>query len=122
MIRDTGLGSRLWRIAVWAITILFVVNLLAMIATVVINSFASRWLGTWLPLGATTRWYMAAWDEFQLQEVLIVTFQVVFAVVAISGLLGVTAAYALARRDFPGKRAIMLVFLLPLMVPPRPIW
>jgi putative spermidine/putrescine transport system permease protein len=118
MIRDTGLGSRLWRIAVWAITILFVVNLLAMIATVVINSFASRWLGTWLPLGATTRWYMAAWDEFQLQEVLIVTFQVVFAVVAISGLLGVTAAYALARRDFPGKRAIMLVFLLPLMVPP----
>jgi putative spermidine/putrescine transport system permease protein len=118
MIRDTGLASRLWRIAVWAVTILFIVNLLAMIATVVINSFASRWLGTWLPLGATTRWYMAAWDEFQLQEVLIVTFQVVFAVVAISGLLGVTAAYALARRDFPGKRAIMLVFLLPLMVPP----
>jgi putative spermidine/putrescine transport system permease protein len=118
MIRDTGLASRLWRIAVWAVTILFIVNLLAMIATVVINSFASRWLGTWLPLGATTRWYMAAWEEFQLQEVLIVTFQVVFAVVAISGLLGVTAAYALARRDFPGKRAIMLVFLLPLMVPP----
>jgi putative spermidine/putrescine transport system permease protein len=118
MIRDTGLASRLWRIAVWAVTILFVVNLLAMIATVVINSFASRWLGTWLPVGATTRWYAAAWDEFQLHEVLIVTFQVVFAVVAISGLLGVTAAYALARRDFAGKRAIMLVFLLPLMVPP----
>ena len=118
MIRDTGLGSRLWRIAVWAATILFVVNLLAMIATVVINSFASRWLGTWLPIGATTRWYVSAWEEFQLHEVLIDTFQVVFAVVAISGLLGVTAAYALARRDFPGKRAIMLVFLLPLMVPP----
>ena len=28
------------------------------------------------------------------------------------------AAYTLARRDFPGKRALMLLFLLPLMVPP----
>ena len=28
------------------------------------------------------------------------------------------AAYALARRDFPGKRLVMLLFLLPLLVPP----
>ena len=28
------------------------------------------------------------------------------------------AAYTLARRDFRGKRALMLLFLLPLMVPP----
>ena len=38
--------------------------------------------------------------------------------VLISGLLGVPAAYALARRDFPGKRLVMLLFLLPLLVPP----
>ena len=36
----------------------------------------------------------------------------------LSGLLGVPAAYALARRDFPGKRLVMLLFLLPLLVPP----
>ena len=36
----------------------------------------------------------------------------------LSVLLGVPAAYALARRDFPGKRLVMLLFLLPLMVPP----
>ena len=118
MIRDTGIGSRLWRIAVWATTILFVVNLLAMIASVVTNSFATRWLGTWLPVGYTTRWYGSAWDEFQLNDVLLVTFEVVFTVVVVSGLLGVTAAYAMARRDFPGKRLVMLVFLLPLLVPP----
>ena len=46
------------------------------------------------------------------------TFQIVFAVVALSGLLGVPAAYALARRDFPGKKLVMLLFLLPLLVPP----
>ena len=34
------------------------------------------------------------------------------------GLIGVPAAYALARRDFPGKRLVMLLFLLPLLVPP----
>ncbi|AWN50734.1 ABC transporter permease subunit [Methylobacterium sp. 17Sr1-1] len=118
MIRDTGLGSRLWRMAVWSVTLLFCLNLLAMIAAVVLNSFATRWLGTWLPLGFTTRWYAAAWDEFQLGDVLVVTLQVVFLVVFLSGLLGVTAAYALARRDFPGKRLVMLVFLLPLLVPP----
>jgi len=30
----------------------------------------------------------------------------------------VMTAYALARRDFPGKRAIVLLFLLPLLIPP----
>ena len=82
------------------------------------SSFAARWLGTWLPSGFTTRWYASAWDEFQLGDVLTVTFEVVFAVVAIAGLLGVPAAYAMARREFPGKRLVMLLFLLPLLVPP----
>jgi len=83
-----------------------------------VSSFATRWLGTWLPVGWTTRWYSSAWDEFQLGDVLSVTFQIVFLVVFLSGLLGVPAAYALARREFPGKRFVMLLFLLPLLVPP----
>ena len=49
---------------------------------------------------------------------LIVTFQIVFTVVALSGLLGITAAYAMARRNFPGRSLVMLLFLLPLLVPP----
>ncbi|MBZ6076624.1 ABC transporter permease [Microvirga puerhi] len=118
MIRDTTLGAKLWAAAVWALVAFFVINLLAMIGTVVTSSFATRWLGTWLPIGWTTRWYASAWSEFQLGDVLIVTFQVVGMVVLISGALGVTAAYALARRDFPGKRLLVLLFLLPLLIPP----
>ena len=118
MIRDTSIGARLWTTAVWVVVGFFVLNLLAMIATVIIDSFATRWLGTWLPAGWTTRWYSAAWSEFQLYDVLTVTFQIVFLVVALSGLIGVPAAYALARRDFPGKKLVMLLFLLPLLVPP----
>jgi len=85
---------------------------------VVLNSFATRWLGSWAPAGLTSHWYSSSWSEFQLGDVLVVTFEIVFAVVAISGILGVAAAYALARRDFPGKRFVMLLFLAPLVIPP----
>ncbi|SFI51094.1 putative spermidine/putrescine transport system permease protein [Bosea sp. OK403] len=118
MVADTRLSTKLWAAANWAVIGFFLLNLLAMIATVVTSSFASRWLGTWFPAGWTIRWYSAAWAEFQLDEVLSVTFQIVFLVVLLSGLIGVPAAYALARREFPGKRLVMLLFLLPLLVPP----
>ena len=111
-------AGRLWIVAVWAAVILFIVNLLAMIAAVVTSSFATRWLASWFPAGWTTRWYFSAWSEFQLDDLLIVTVEVVFAVVAISGIFGVPAAYALARREFPGKKAVTLLLLLPLLVPP----
>ena len=118
MIRDTTIGAKLWATAVWVIVGFFILNLLAMIATVILDSFATQWLRTWLPIALTTKWYTSAWSEFQLTQVLIVTFEIVFAVVALAGLLGVTAAYAMARRNFPGKRLVMLLFLLPLLVPP----
>jgi len=118
MIRDTTVGAKLWAAAIWTLVGIFVLNLLAMIGSVVTSSLATRWLGTWFPSGVTTRWYTSAWDEFQLGDVLTVTFEIVFLVVFLSGLLGVPAAYALARRDFPGKRLVMLLFLLPLLVPP----
>jgi len=112
------IGERLWSLAIWALVIFFIVNFLAMIAAVLVSSFSTRWLGTWLPPDYTTRWYVSAWKEFQLDDVLVVTFEVVGAVVLLSGLLGVPAAYALARREFPGKRFIVLLFLLPLLIPP----
>jgi putative spermidine/putrescine transport system permease protein len=118
MIRDTSVLSKLWITVVWLVTGFFVLNVLAVITAVVVSSFGTRWLGTWFPDGFTTRWYAAAWAEFQLDQVLLVTFQVVFAVVILSGFLGVTAAYAMARRDFPGKKIVLLIFLLPLLVPP----
>ena len=118
MNKNVSIASRMWIAGVWLMTGLFVVNLLAMIATVITNSVGTRWLRTWLPSGWTFSWYSAAWEEFQLSEVLTVTFQVVFLVVGLTALIGVPAAYALARRNFPGKRFVMLLILLPLLVPP----
>jgi len=61
---------------------------------------------------------MPAWSEFQLGPILLVTAQAAVAVVALSLVLGLPAAYALARLNFPGKRLVLLAFLLPLLVPP----
>ena len=110
--------QRLWAFGVWLVMAFFVVNLLALIGAVVTSSLATRWLGTWFPAGWTFKWYVSAWSEFQLVDVLGVTFEIVGLVVLISGLIGVPAAYVLARREFPGKRFVTLLFLLPLLVPP----
>ena len=115
---ERTIGERVWAGAVWVFVGFFVLNVVAMIAAVITSSFATRWLRSWLPSGWTLNWYGSAWSEFQLGDVLLVTFQVVALVVVLSGVLGVPAAYALARREFPGKKLLLLMFLIPLLVPP----
>jgi putative spermidine/putrescine transport system permease protein len=103
---------------VWGAVIFFFVNLAGVIGSVLVSSFGTRWFDTWLPQGWTTRWYGAAWTEFSLLQVLTVTVEVSLLVVGISVLIGVPAAYVLARRAFPGRRLLYLVFLLPILMPP----
>ena len=110
--------DRLWRASIWLVMGFFLLNVVFLIVTVAVNSVATRWFNTPLPSGFTLHWYGQAWDEFQLAHILIVTLEVVGAVVVLSILLGVPAAYALARARFPGKKAAMLLILLPMMVPP----
>src|SRR4029077_5596247 len=86
------LGERLWSTAMVVLIVFFVVNVFGVITSVTVSSFATRWLGTWLPSGSTPRWYSAAWAEFQLDEVLLVTMEIVFIVVALSIVIGVPAA------------------------------
>lgn len=114
----TPLRDRVWHGLIWGVIAFFLVNVGMMILAVGTNSFATRWLGTWLPEGYTPQWYVSAWKEFQLSHVLVVTVIVVFAVVFLSLLIGVPAAYVLARKNFKGKQLLTLLFLLPLMVPP----
>jgi putative spermidine/putrescine transport system permease protein len=110
--------ERAWSALLLGTMTLFVVNIGFMVAAVATSSFARRWLGTWLPEGYTTSWYAAAWKEFQLGSILWVTTEVVFAVVFLSLVIGVPAAYVLARKEFPGKKLVVLLFLLPLIIPP----
>lgn len=106
------------RWAAWIAMAFFAINLFATIGSVLSSSFATQWFDSWLPAGWTTQYYGVAWNDFQLGDILKVTLQVAFTVVAVALIIGTPAAYALARRDFPGKRALLLCFLLPIMVPP----
>ena len=115
---QTHWGARMWNAAVVGVMTFFLINVGLIVASVATSSIARRWFNTWLPDGFTASWYLAAWKEFQLGSVLIVTVQIVLAVVVLAVLIGVPAAYALARREFPGKRLLMGLFLLPLMIPP----
>ena len=110
--------ARFWSGAVLGMMTFFLVNVALIVASVATSSFAKRWFNTWLPDGFTTNWYVDAWKEFQLASVLLVTVQIVLAVVVLAMVVGVPAAYALARREFAGKRLLMGLFLLPLMIPP----
>ena len=97
-----SLGGRLWSTVMVVLIAFFVVNVFGVITSVTVSSFATRWLGTWLPSGWTTRWYRAAWAEFQLDEVLLVTMEIVLIVVA----LGLIEWMARTGRLMPQARAL----------------
>jgi putative spermidine/putrescine transport system permease protein len=103
---------------VWGVVAFFLVNLAGVVGSVLVSSFGTRWFGTWLPEGFTTHWYADAWRSFGLFDVVVVTLQVSLLVVLISVVIGVPAAYVLARRSFPGKKLVYFAFLLPILVPP----
>lgn len=102
----------------WALVIFFFVNLAGVVGSVLVNSFGDHWFDAWWPSGFTTKHYQTAWSDFGLLHVLLVTLQVSLLVVVVSVLLGVPASYVLARRTFPAKRVVMLLFMLPVLLPP----
>ncbi|MBM0236549.1 ABC transporter permease subunit [Micromonospora sp. ATA32] len=103
---------------IWGAVIFFFLNLLGIVGSVLVSSFGRQWFDTWLPEGFTATWYSDAWNQFTLGQVILVTLEVSLLVVGLSLLIGVPAAYVLARRSFPGKRAAYVVFLLPILMPP----
>ncbi|HEX6514359.1 MAG TPA: ABC transporter permease [Nocardioidaceae bacterium] len=123
--RDSTLGEKAaatrrhwWAILLWLVVGFFFVNLLLLVASVIVDSLGTRWFDTWLPQGFTIHWYADAWHDFGLSSVMLVTLEVALAVIVLSILIGVPASYALARREFPGKKLVMVLFVLPILVPP----
>lgn len=95
----------------------FLIMLAGVVGSVLLSSFATRWLNTWLPESFTPSWFSQAWREFSLTQVLLVTFEIAGIVVIVTLVIAIPAAYVLARQDFPGKRLLTILFLLPVVVP-----
>lgn len=103
---------------VWAGIAAFFIFLAGIISSVVVDSFGKPWFDTWLPETFTLDWYTGAWERFNLSQIVLVTLGASFTVVVLSILIGVPAAYVLARRDFPFKKLVTVLFLLPVLMPP----
>lgn len=103
---------------VWAGIAAFFIFLVGIVVSVLVDSFGKQWFTTWLPEQWTLGWYAEAWDRFDLTRIIGVTLLVAFSVVALSVLIGLPASYVLARSRFPGKQVVMLLFLLPILIPP----
>jgi putative spermidine/putrescine transport system permease protein len=103
---------------VWAGTAAFFIFLIGILISVVVDSLGTSWFTNWLPQGFTTSWYTSAWDTFGMTHIIGVTLLVALTVIVVSVAVGVPAAYMLARRSFPFKKAVTLLFLLPVLMPP----
>jgi putative spermidine/putrescine transport system permease protein len=102
----------------WVAAGCFVAVILGVLASVVVQSFATTWRGGWWPAGLTATWYGRAWSSTGMSQALANTAQAGIAVVVIALLAGVPAGYLLARRAFPGRSVVMLLMLLPIILPP----
>jgi putative spermidine/putrescine transport system permease protein len=114
-IRSGGAGGGAFVYAAVALVMLVVGGILV---SVVLDSVATSWFGGWLPDGYTDRWFRAAVTDFDLPQLLVATATITIAVAALGLVIGVPAAYVLARRTFRGKRALQVLLLLPLLLPP----
>jgi len=103
---------------VWAGAAAFFIFLIGILVSVVIDSLGKSWFGSWLPESFTKSWYTGAWETFGMTHIIGVTLIVAVAVIILSVLIGVPAAYLLARRNFPLKKTITMLFLLPVLMPP----
>ncbi|MHB8627337.1 MAG: ABC transporter permease [Aggregatilineales bacterium] len=95
----------------------FVVNLVLLVATVVIDSFGQSWFKTVLPPAFTTDWYGALSQDHDMTLLLINTFVVASVTTAIALIIGFPAAYVLARKQFRFKGLLTAALLLPMLIP-----
>lgn len=117
-----SLRSRLERMsfatAVGALALAAAVLLVVPTLVVVITSFTSGYSLKFPPPGYSPRWYAALWNESpELIEAFMLSFKLAFTATAISTVLAVAAALALARRREAWARALEALFLSPLMLP-----
>jgi putative spermidine/putrescine transport system permease protein len=103
---------------VYAVVALVLAVVGGILLSVLLDAFATSWFGGWLPDGYTDRWFRAAISDFELPQILLATAFITVSVAVAGLILGVPAAYVLARRSFRGKGILQLLLVLPLLVPP----
>lgn len=87
------------------------------IVVLIVYSFSGSGVGGFPPKDWTLGWYRHLFSDAELWASVLNSFIVALAAVAISLGLGLPAALALDRSEFPGKAAFRRLVLLPLILP-----
>lgn len=113
-------SGRFWSTLIFYVLIgFFILNLLAMVLTVVLNSLGQEWFETWLPRGLfTTQWYVYEFSDHEIVPLLLNTLLVAIGSTLIALIVGFPAAYVLARKQFRFKGLLTGLYLLPMLIPP----
>lgn len=107
-LRTIAYHASLWGTLGFVVLPLFIV--------VWVSFFANKIVG-FPPSGYTLHWYAHAWAQSAFHEGFITSVQVGLTATAIALLIGVPAALAIARGNFPGKGLINTLLLSPMLVP-----
>src|SRR5438067_10865740 len=87
------------------------------IVTLIVYSFNGSGVGGFPPRNLTLDWYRELFADCAIRNSVLNSLFVAFAAVAISLALGIPAALALDRANFPGKALFRRLVLLPLILP-----
>jgi spermidine/putrescine transport system permease protein len=87
------------------------------IVVLAVYSFNAGGVGGFPPRNFTLSWYLILFQDDAIWSTLVNSFIVALVAVAISIILGLMAALALDRVNFPGKALFRRVVLLPLILP-----
>jgi spermidine/putrescine transport system permease protein len=87
------------------------------IIVLIVYSFSGSGVGGFPPKNWTFDWYRQLFADAELWDSVLNSLEVALAAVAISIALGLPAALALDRSNFPGKAAFRRLVLLPLILP-----
>lgn len=100
------------RLFVWSILVLVSIPAVLMVPI----SFSQAGLN-WPPTGFTTQWYSQMWANPVWSQALLRSLTVALGAGILSMLIGVPAAFLLARANIRGKAAILAFVLSPIVVP-----
>jgi putative spermidine/putrescine transport system permease protein len=97
----------------------FMINLIALVGSVIIASFGDHWFDSWLPEGGYgAQWYQYAATQHDIGLLLSNTLIVAISTTFLALLIGFPSAYVLARKKFRFKGVLMGIYMIPMLVPP----
>ena len=117
MRRRDGIEAVSFRMTMWGLATIAFVLLLAPSLVVIVVSFTSGYSLKFPPPGYSFRWYESLLDAWQLQFAAGNSLKIAIWTTAVSVLLGVPAALAIARTPGARARALDSLFMSPLVLP-----